>query len=50
MTHPLVVSLWSWWDSNPRPNREIIRFLHVYSGLQFSCDDKTRTTNRHLSL
>ena len=26
---------WSWWDSNPRPNRETIRFLHVYSGLHF---------------
>ena len=28
---------WSWRESNPRPNRETIRFLHAYSGLQFSC-------------
>lgn len=27
--------LWSWRDSNPRPNRETIRFLHVYSRLRF---------------
>lgn len=31
-----IASLWSWWDSNPRPNRETIRFLHAYSGLRFS--------------
>lgn len=41
--------MWSWWDSNPRPNRETIRFLHVYSSLWFSCDGKTWTTNRRLS-
>ena len=40
--------LWTWRESNPRPNRETIRFLHAYSGLRFSCDGKTRTTNRHL--
>ena len=27
--------LWSWRESNPRPNRETIRFLHAYSGLHF---------------
>ena len=26
---------WSWWDSNPRPHKETIRFLHVYSSLHF---------------
>ena len=26
---------WSWWESNPRPNKEIIRFLHAYSRLHF---------------
>lgn len=39
---------WSWWDSNPRPNKETIRFLHAYSGLWFSCGGRTRTINRHL--
>ena len=27
--------LWSWRDSNPRPNEEIIRFLHAYLRLHF---------------
>ena len=27
--------LWSWRESNPRPNRETIRFLHAYLGLHF---------------
>ena len=27
--------LWSWWESNPRPNKETIRFLHAYSSLDF---------------
>ena len=22
--------MWSWWESNPRPNKELKRFLHVY--------------------
>ena len=39
---------WSWRESNPRPNRETIRFLHAYSGLRFSCRRKTRTTNDDL--
>ena len=26
---------WSWRESNPRPNRETIRFLHAYSSLHF---------------
>ena len=40
--------VWSWRESNPRPNRETIRFLHAYSGLRFSCCGKTRTTNHNL--
>ena len=40
--------LWSWRGSNPRPNKETIRFLHAYSGLRFSCADKTRTTHLRL--
>jgi len=27
------VTKWSWRESNPRPNRETIRFLHAYLGL-----------------
>ena len=27
--------LWSWRESNPRPNKEAIRFLHAYSRLHF---------------
>ena len=41
--------MWSWWESNPRPHKETICFLHAYSGLRFSSCDKTRTTNRSLS-
>jgi len=40
---------WSWRESNPRPNRETIRFLHAYSSLRFSSVSKTWTTNWHLS-
>ena len=46
----IIASLWSWWDSNPRPNRETIRFLHAYSGLRFSWRNKTQTTNCALIL
>ena len=33
---PDILPLWSWRGSNPRPNREPICFLHVYSSLHFS--------------
>ena len=46
----LISLSWSWRESNPRPNRETIRFLHAYSGLRFSCCSKTRTTNYSLIL
>ena len=39
---------WSWRESNPRPNRETICFLHAYSSLWFSNHDKTWTTNHDL--
>ena len=42
--------MWSWRESNPRPNRETIRFLHAYSSLWFSSAGKTWTTNRRLIL
>ena len=48
--YQIIASLWSWWDSNPRPNRETIRFLHAYSGLRFSWRNKTQTTNCALIL
>ena len=50
LDNQIVTSLWSWWDSNPRPNRETIRFLHAYSGLRFSWRNKTQTTNCALIL
>ena len=33
--------LWSWWDSNPRPHKETIRFLHAYSGQDFRATART---------
>ena len=29
------IRLWSWRESNPRPNEEAIRFLHAYLRLNF---------------
>ena len=34
------LSLWSWRDSNSRPNEELICFLHVY--LRFDCREQAR--------
>ena len=31
----ISICKWSWRESNPRPNRETIRFLHAYLGLHF---------------
>lgn len=45
-----AVSLWTWRESNPRPNEEIIRFLHAYLRLGFSCTSKTEATNLCLIL
>ena len=47
--NPLRLFLWSWRGLNPRPNRDILRFLHAYSRLVFSCCSKTWTTNYNLS-
>ena len=41
-----LLFLWSWRELNPRPNEEIIRFLHAYPCLQFSSDGKTKATNQ----
>ena len=34
-TSPALLAAWTWRESNPRPNGEAIRFLHVYSGFGF---------------
>ena len=44
------ISGWSWRESNPRPHKETIRFLHAYSSLRFSRYGKTWTTNHTLIL
>ena len=41
--------LWTWRESNPRPNKEAICFLHAYLCLRFSCISKTRATHLYLS-
>lgn len=43
-------SWWSWRDSNPRPNEEIISFLHAYLCLSFSCRSRTKAINSCLIL
>ena len=40
----LLVIMWSWRESNPRPNGEAVCFLHAYSSLRFSRVTKTWTT------
>lgn len=35
--------MWSWRDSNPRPNKQYIRFLHAYSVFNF----RLQTEHRH---
>lgn len=35
--------LWSWRDSNPRPNKQYISFLHAYSTIDF----RPKTESRH---
>lgn len=46
---PFVIK-WSWRDSNPRPNEEIISFLHAYLCLSFSCRSRTKAINSCLIL
>ncbi len=40
---PLLCGWWSWRDSNPRPNKQYISFLHAYSVLDF----RRQTEYRH---
>ena len=40
-TEAHIRSRWSWWDSNPRPHKETIRFLHAYSGQCFRASART---------
>jgi hypothetical protein len=35
--------LWSWRDSNPRPNKQYASFLHAY----FAIDFRTRAESKH---
>jgi len=35
MIPPEGVTQWSWRESNPRPHKETMRFLHAYSSLHF---------------
>ena len=34
--------MWSWRDSNPRPNKQYIRFLHAYSTIGFRAKAESR--------
>ncbi len=34
--------LWSWRDSNPRPNKQYISFLHAYSTIGFRLEAEDR--------
>lgn len=38
---------WSWRDSNPRPNKQYISFLHAYStiGFRLEAEDRHPTTS-----
>ena len=47
---PIHVNKWSWRGLNPRPNRDVLCFLHAYPSLRFSSADKTWATNPHLIL
>ena len=40
---------WSWRESNPRPNRETIRFLHAYLGLHFRAAARPKPPTATLS-
>ena len=45
----LSIFQWSWRESNPRPNKEAIRFLHAYSGLDFRDESRPGLPNPSLS-
>jgi len=41
--------MWSWRDSNPRPNEEIISFLHAYLCLDFRVQAEPKPSTYTLS-
>ena len=41
--------LWSWRESNPRPNEETIRFLHAYLGFNFRATARPKPPTATLS-
>lgn len=41
--------LWSWRDSNPRPNKQYISFLHAYSAIGFRREAESRRPTSGLS-
>ena len=41
--------LWSWRESNPRPHKETIRFLHAYLGLHFRAAARPKPPTATLS-
>lgn len=45
----IKICSWSWRGSNPRPNREPMRFLHAYSGLHFRALSRPGPPNNALS-
>ena len=44
-----VILLWSWRESNPRPNEETIRFLHAYLGFDFRATARPKPPTATLS-
>ena len=45
----LLFNLWSWRESNPRPNEEIISFLHAYLCLIFRATAEPKLSTVALS-
>lgn len=45
----LFLKLWSWRDSNPRPNKQYVSFLHAYSAFGFRCKTDSKQPILHLS-
>ena len=45
----LCFNLWSWRDSNPRPNKQYISFLHAYSTIGFRLKAESRHPTSSLS-
>ena len=47
--HTTSFNLWSWRESNPRPNEEIISFLHAYLCLIFRATAEPKPSTVALS-